>query len=96
MLGVLVLRLTGEGYILVEERRRDGVLRELRERWEIISREGKCGSIRRAMELYAQLFYWVDRQGKKVARYRRGADIVLPPRNLTAVELKSLLGGYRR
>ena len=93
---MLVIRLTGGGYILVEERRREEVLRRLKEQWAAISREGRSGSLRRAMALYARLFYWVNRQGRWVARYRLGADIVLPPKNLTAAELKSLLGGFRR
>jgi len=48
------------------------------------------------MELYSQLFEWLDRLGRKIQKYRGGADAVLPPRDLNAGELKSLLGDYKR
>ena len=93
---MLVLLLTGEGYILVENEKRERVLQELIETWDHIFEEARWGAIERALELYSKLFEWVDKLGKKVQRYRHGADIVLPPRDLDADELKSLLGRYER
>lgn len=93
---VLVLRVTGEGYILIDEAQRETVQQELMEQWDLIFEEARWGAIDHAMVLYSKLFEWVDKLGKRVRRYRRGADIVLPPRDLDADELKSLLGHYER
>ncbi len=96
MIGVLIIRITGEGYILVDEKQREDVLEELNERWDLIFEEARWGSINHAMELYMEMFAWVDQQGKKVRYYPQNAELVLPPRNLEADELQSLLGHYRR
>lgn len=93
---MLVLRITSEGYLLVEESRREVVLNELMERWDLIFEEARWGSVDQAMELYIELFEWVDQQGKKVSEYTHSAEIVLPPRDLETDELKSLLGRYER
>jgi len=92
----LVLRITGEGYIIVGRDARDMVLDELTEKWDRIFEEARWGSIECAMQLYSRLFEWLDRLGKKVPRYLGGAHVVLPPRDLDADELESLLGYHKR
>jgi len=92
----LVLRVAGEGYIIVGSDARDMVLDELMRRWNRILEEAHWGAIECAMALYSQLFDWLDQLGRKVPKYRGGADIVLPPRDLKADEVKSLLGHYKR
>jgi hypothetical protein len=92
----LVLRVTGEGYIIVGSDARDMVLDELMRKWNRIFEEARWGAIERAMKLYSQLFEWLDQLGRKMPKYRGGADVVLPPRDLKADELKSLLGHYKR
>jgi hypothetical protein len=96
VIGVLVIRITGEGYILVDETQREYVLEELNERWDLIFEEARWGSIDHAMELYAEMFTWIDQQGKKVRYFPQNAEFVLPPRNLELDELQSLLGHYKR
>jgi hypothetical protein len=93
---LLVLRVTGEGYIVVGNDARETVLEKLMDKWDRIFEEARWGAIERAMELYSQLFEWLDQLGRKVSKYRGGADVVLPPRDLDADELRSLLGRYRR
>lgn len=93
---MLVLRITNGRYILIEEEYRETVLKELMERWDIIFEEARWGSIDQAMELYADLFEWLDQLGRRVSQYAHRADVVLPPRDLDVDELKSLLGRYRR
>jgi len=93
---LLVFRVTGEGYILIDEAQRENVMQELMEQWDLIFEEARWGAIDHAMVLYSKLFEWVDKLGKRVRRYRHGADIVLPPRDLDIDELKSLLGPYER
>jgi hypothetical protein len=92
----LVLRITGEGYIIVGSDARDMVLDELMEKWNRIYEEARWGAIERARQLYSKLFEWLDRVGRKVPKYLGGADVVLPPRDLDADELKSLLGHDER
>lgn len=75
---------------------RDMVLEQLTEKWDRIFEEVRWGTIECAMELYSKLFEWLDQLGTKVPKYRGGADVVLPPRDLDADELKSLLGYYKR
>ena len=93
---MLVLRVAGEGYILIEEKRREQVLKDIQELWDIIFEEARRGSIDQAMKLYTRLFERVDRAGRKVEKYIFGADVVLPPRDLTAGELQDLLGKSER
>ena len=93
---VFVLRITNEGYILIDEARREEILQELVERWDHLFEEARWGSIERAMEMYDQLFEWLDTLGKRVRQYDHHAHAVLPPRDLEADELKSLLGRYKR
>ncbi len=88
---MLVLRVAGEGYILVEAQHREQVLKDIQELWDVIFEEARWGSINQAMKLYARLFKRVDQAGRKVEKYSYGADVVLPPRDLTAGELKDLL-----
>jgi hypothetical protein len=93
---LLVLRVTGEGYIIVGNDVREAVLEKLMDKWDRIFEEARWGTIERALELYFQLFEWIDQLGRKVPKYRGGADVVLPPRDLDADELKNLLGDSRR
>ncbi len=93
---MLVLRVAGEGYIFVEEKRREQVLKDVQESWDSIFKEVRLGSIDKAMRLYTRLFERVDRAGRKVEKYIFGADVVLPPRDLTAGELQDLLGKSER
>lgn len=93
---MLVLRITNEGYRIIDKPNREEILRELTERWDHIFEEARWGSIDHAMEMYAQLFEWVDQFGKKVYQYPYRADAVLPPRDLEPDELKYLLGRDRR
>ena len=92
----LVLRVTGEGYIIIGSGARDVVLDELMRKWNRIFEEARWGAIECAMELYSRLFEWLDQLGRKVPKYRGGADVVLPPKDLKADELKSLLGNHKR
>lgn len=92
----MVLRITGEGYIIVGGRTRGRVREQLTEKWDRISEEVRWGAIECALELYSKLFEWLDRIGRKVPKYHGGADIVLPPRDLDGAELKALLGRYER
>ncbi|MFX1473959.1 MAG: hypothetical protein ACFFCO_00570 [Promethearchaeota archaeon] len=91
-----MLRVAGEGYILVEEQSREQVLKEIEELWDVIFEEARWGSIDQAMKLYAKLFERVDQVGRKVEQYSYGAEIVLPPRDLTVDELQDLLGKSER
>jgi hypothetical protein len=91
-----VVRITDEGYRIIDEPDRDEILQELTERWDHIFEEARWGSIDQAMEMYTQLFEWIDGFGKKVRVYPYRADAVLPPRNLEPDELKYLLGSDKR
>lgn len=93
---LLVLRITNEGYRIIDEVDRDEILQELTERWDHIFEEARWGSIEQAMVMYAQLFEWIDHFGKRVKECPYRADAVLPPRNLEPDELKYLLGSDRR
>ena len=89
---MLVVRITNEGYRLIDEPNQDEILQELTERWDHIFEEARWGAIDQAMEMYAQLFEWLDQYGKKVNRCPYRADAVLPPRDIEPDELKYLLG----
>jgi hypothetical protein len=65
-------------------------------KWNQIVEEVQRGSMERAMKFYLRLFEWLDRLGKRVPKYHGGADLVLPPRDLKADELQSLLEHYKR
>lgn len=93
---MLVLRVAGEGYILIEEQSREQVLTDIQELWDTIFEEARWGSIDQALKLYTRLFERVDQAGRKVEKYSYGAEIVLPPRDLTAGELQDLLGKSER
>ncbi|MFW9830505.1 MAG: hypothetical protein ACFFD8_01830 [Candidatus Thorarchaeota archaeon] len=93
---MLVIRITNEGYRLIDRPTRDEILEELSERWDHIFEEARWGSITQAMEMYAELFEWIDQFGKKVYQCRYRADVVLPPRDIELDELKYLLGSDRR
>jgi hypothetical protein len=93
---VLVLRIAGEGYIIIEEQHREQFLKEIEELWDVIFEEARWGSIDQAVKLYTRLFERVDQAGRKVKKYSYGADVVLPPRDLTADELQDLLGKSER
>ena len=93
---VLVVRITDEGYRLIDDPNYKEIIQELNERWDHIFEEARWGSIDKAMDMYSQLFEWLDQFGKKVSRYPYRADAVLPPRNIEADELKALLGSERR
>lgn len=75
---------------------REVVWEQLMEKWDQIFEEARWGTIECAMELYSKLFKWLDQLGKKVSKYHGGADVVLPPRDLDADELKGLLAHYKR
>lgn len=91
-----MVRITNEGYRIIDEPDRDEILQELTERWDHIFEEARWGSIDQAMEMYTQLFEWIDRFGKKVKECSYRADAVLPPRDLDPDELKYLLGRDKR
>jgi len=88
----LVVRITNEGYRIIDHPNRDAILEELIERWDHIFEEARWGSIEQAKEMYDQLFSWLDQFGETVHRYPYRADIVLPPRNLELDEIRYLLG----
>jgi hypothetical protein len=89
---MLVVRITNEGFRLIEEPNRDEILQELTERWDHIFEEARWGSIDQAMKMYNDLFEWIDKYGKKVSKCTYRADAVLPPRDIEPDELKCLLG----
>lgn len=89
---LLVIRITNEGYRLIEGPKREEILEELTERWDHIFEEARWGSINKAMEMYTELFEWIDQYGKKVTQCAYRADAVLPPRDIEPDELKYLLG----
>jgi hypothetical protein len=89
---LLVIRITNEGYRLIDEPDSDEILQELTERWDHIFEEARWGSIEQAMQMYAQLFEWIDQYGKKVKYCPYRADAVLPPRDIELNELQYLLG----
>ena len=93
---VLVIRITNEGYRLIDQPDRDTILQELTERWDHIFEEARWGSIDQAKEMYDQLFNWLDQFGEFVRRYPYRAHIVLPPRDLGLDEIRYLLGSQRR
>lgn len=93
---MLVLRVTGEGYVLVETQHSEQLLNDIQELWDTIFEEACWGSIEHALILYRQLFKLIDKTGRMVEKYSYGADVVLPPRNLTARELQDLLGKSKR
>lgn len=93
---VLVIRITDEGYLLIDNPNKDEILQELKERWDHLFEEARWGSIEHAMQMYGNLFEWIDQFGKKVSNYPYPADAVLPPRNLELDELKYLLGTAKR
>ncbi len=93
---MLVIRITNEGYLLIDNPNQVEILQELTDRWDHIFEEARWGSIDQAMEMYSQLFEWIDQYGKKVYHYSFRADVVLPPRNLETDELKYLLGSDKR
>jgi hypothetical protein len=92
----LVIRITNEGFRLIDQSNRDMILQELVERWDHIFEEARWGSIDQAKEMYDQLFSWLDQFGEAVRRYPYRADIVLPPRNLELDEIRYLLGHQKR
>ncbi|MFX1510702.1 MAG: hypothetical protein ACFFBR_10400 [Promethearchaeota archaeon] len=71
-------------------------MQELTDRWDHIFEEARWGSIEQAMQMYAQLFEWIEQYGKRVNHCTYRADAVLPPRNLEPDELKYLLGSDKR
>jgi hypothetical protein len=89
---LLVIRITNEGYRLIDEPDSDEILQELTERWDHIFEEARWGSIEQAMQMYTQLFEWIDQYGKKVKYCPYRADAVLPPRDIELNELQYLLG----
>ncbi len=91
-----MVRITNEGYRLIDEPNQEAILQELTDRWDHIFEEARWGSIDQAMEMYAQMFEWVDQYGKKVSQCSYRADVVLPPRDIEADELKYLLGRDKR
>jgi hypothetical protein len=91
-----VVRITNEGYRLIDEPNKEEILEELTERWDHIFEEARWGSIDQAMEMYGQLFEWIDSFGKRVKECPYRADAVLPPRDLEPDELKYLLGTVKR
>ena len=93
---VLVLRVAGEGYVLVDEERREQVLNRIRELWDTIFEEARWGSMDQAMRLYTKLIDLVDGAGRKVEKFKLGAEVVIPPRDLAADELQDLLGTCKR
>ncbi|MFX0170149.1 MAG: hypothetical protein ACFE89_12465 [Candidatus Hodarchaeota archaeon] len=93
---VLVIRITNEGYRLIEHPEWVKVLQELTERWDHLFEEARWGSIEQAKEMYDQLFLWLDQFGETVHRYPYRAHIVLPPRDIELDELRYLLGSQRR
>ena len=93
---VLVIRITNEGYRLIDDPNRAELLEELIERWDHLFEEARWGSIEQAKEMYDQLFRWLDQFGEMVRRYPYRADVVLPPRNLDLDELRYLLGHQKR
>ncbi|MFX1565167.1 MAG: hypothetical protein ACFFCH_04180 [Promethearchaeota archaeon] len=93
---MLVVRITNEGYRIIDEPNQDEILQELTERWDHIFEEARWGSIEHAMEMYAQLFEWLEQYGKRVNQCAYRADAVLPPRDLEPDELKYLLARDNR
>ena len=91
-----MVRITNEGYRLIDEPDQEDILQELTDRWDHIFEEARWGSIDQAMEMYAQMFEWVDQYGKKVRQCSYRADVVLPPRDIEPDELKYLLGRDKR
>jgi hypothetical protein len=89
---LLVIRITNEGYRLIDEPDSDEILEELTERWDHIFEEARWGSIEQAMQMYTELFEWIDQYGKKVKYCPYRADAVLPPRDIELNELQYLLG----
>jgi hypothetical protein len=93
---LLVVRITNEGYRIIDEPNRDEILQELTDRWDHIFEEARWGSIEQAMQMYAELFEWIEQYGKRVNQCTYRADAVLPPRDLEPDELKYLLGSDKR
>jgi hypothetical protein len=92
----LVIRITNEGYRLIDLPNQERILEELTERWDHIFEEARWGSIDQAKIMYDQLFSWLDQFGEAVRRYPYRADIVLPPRDLKLDEIRYLLGHQKR